>query len=49
MTKGPSSEFIKEYLREIGRRGGKSRSRKKLAAVAKNLRRARAAKKGGAR
>jgi hypothetical protein len=36
------AEAVREYLGGIGRRGGRSRSRRKLAAVTKNLAKARA-------
>ena len=37
----PTPPAVREYLAEIGRKGGKSKSAAKLAAIAKN------AKKGG--
>jgi phage gp16-like protein len=49
-----SKDEVREYLASLGRKGGKSRSPKKLRALKKNLAKARAAiveqaRKGGAK
>jgi len=38
------NKAVRDYLRETGRKGGKSRSKKKMTAISKNLERARAAR-----